>query len=276
MGRSAHVRALNRARKERLIPADIPRLFRWLQQPTPGSAGGSGPDDQHSPSGEQPAVQSWGEFKESIHLRLKTGQNRMRQDTKRLAKIESVTKSLVEALELGASLDIAAAYSGIRPVEFREWLALGHSRPRSIYGAFLSLIQAAIAKCDVQDLQVVSKAAAGGEWKASVERLKMRGFGNQTAPDKKPVNVKIVNYNFAAPTQKVLAQTIDYDTLEPVQEEPVRAIENGEESEDSLSERQNTDARGEISTKAGRRHSVLEEPRGETPPENNQEREVDG
>jgi hypothetical protein len=254
MGRSAHVRALNRARKERLIPADTPRLFRWLQEPkTP-----------------QP---SWDEFKQSIHTVLKTGQNRMRQDTKRLAKIESVTKQLVEALELGASLDIAAAYSGIRPVEFREWLALGHARPRSIYGAFLSLIQAAIAKCDVADLKVITKAADAGEWKAAVERLKMRGFGNQTAPDKKPVNVKIVNYNFAAPTQKVLAQTIDYDTLEPVQEEPVRAIENGEESEDGLSERQNTDARGEISTKAGRGYRVLEESGGETPPEK-QEREV--
>jgi hypothetical protein len=153
-------------------------------------------------------------------------------------------------------------------------LALGHARPRSIYGAFLSLIQAAIAKCDVQDLQVVSKAAAGGEWKAAVERLKMRGFGNQADPEKKPINVKIVNYNFAAPAQKVIAQTIDYDTLEPVQEESARAITSGEESEDDLKECADANARGEISTKAGRSYRVLEEPRGETSSKNNQEKEV--
>jgi hypothetical protein len=215
---------------------------------------------------------TWEGLKQSIHHRLKTEhqtgktKGRMRQDTKRLAKIESVTQKLVEALELGASLDIAAAYAGIRPAEFREWLALGHSRPRSIYAAFLTIIQEAVAKCDVKDLRVVSKAADAGAWKAAIERLKLRGFGNQSAPEKKPVQVKIVNYNFAAPPQKVIEHTIDYDTLEPVQEEP-RAIEQREESEEFPEECEDAYARGKTS-KAGVGHQLLEATGGETPPEN--------
>jgi hypothetical protein len=187
----------------------------------------------------------------------------MRQDTKRLAKIESVTKQLVEALELGASVDTAAAYGGIKPTEFREWLALGHTRPRSVYAAFLGIIQTAIAKCDIQDLQVVSKAASAGEWKASIERLKLRGFGNQALTEKKPVQVKIVNYNFAAPPKKVIAQTLDLDTLEYTMEEP-HAIEYREESEELSEECEDLDARGKISSEAGARHRVLEATGGET------------
>ena len=240
VGRPQHRTALKHARKDQVTPQDVPHLFRWLRSPGPSGDQGT----------EQPPARTWGDLKQSIAPVLRTGHNRMRQDTKRLAKIEEVTKQLVEALELGASLDIAAAYAGIRPVEFREWLGLGHTRPRSIYGAFLSLIQAAVAKCDIQDLQVVTKAAQGGEWKAAIERLKMRGFGNQTAPDKKPVNVKIVNYNFNPPPQKAITQTLDYDTLEMVQEEPVRAIEHREESEELSEERDDTDARGKISSKA--------------------------
>jgi hypothetical protein len=249
MSHTEHQTALKHARKDKVLPKDVPHLFRWLQEGT-----------------ENTPARTWEDLKQSIHTVLKTGHNRMRQDTKRLAKIESVTKQLVEALELGASLDIAAAYSGIRPVEFREWLALGHARPRSIYGAFLSLIQAAIAKCDVQDLRVVTKAAEAGEWKAAIERLKMRGFGNQTAPDKKPVNVKIVNYNFAAPAQKEIAQTIDYDTLEIVKEEPVRAITAGEESEELSEQCEDTHARGKTS-EAGSSNFVFGATEGETPPE---------
>ncbi len=253
-GYAQHQRALKRARKDQILPEDIPHLFRWLQEGT-----------EHTPA------RAWEDLKQSIHTVLKTGHQRMRQDTKRLARIENATKQLVEALELGASLDIAASYAGIRPVEFREWLSLGHTRPRSIYGAFLALIQAAIAKCDVQDLKVVTKAAESGEWKAAIERLKLRGFGNQAAPEKKPVNVKIINYNFTSPAQKEIAQTIDFDTLELVKEEPQRAIENGEEQEGDLRECEDADARGEISTKAGRGDFVLEESRGETPSKNQEE-----
>ncbi len=267
MGRSPHLTALRHTRKDQITPQDIPHLFRWLLNPTSGSGGGSGPDDRQSLSGEQSPVQTWENFKAGINRRLKTWNSRMRKDTKRLVKIESVTKALVEALELGASLDIAASYAGIRPSEFREWLAQGHARPRSIYGAFLSLIQEAIAKCDIKDLKVVSDAATAGEWKAAIERLKLRGYGQQSSPDKKPVNVKIVNFNFSAPPPRVTAKTIDYDTLLPVQEEPVRAIENGEEQE-SLSEQcEDADARG-TTAEASPRHSILQETGGETPPKN--------
>jgi hypothetical protein len=195
--------------------------------------------------------ETWDKFRQTLSYRLKTEHHtgktlgRMRQDTKRFAKIETVTQKLVEALEVGASLDIAAAYAGIKPAEFREWLALGHTRPRSVYAAFLTLIQEAIAKCDVTDLEVVTDAAKAGEWKAAIERLKLRGFGAKTEMEKKPVEVKIVNFNFAAPPPKVTAQTIDYDTLE-VQ----HAIEEGHEQEDILGERADVDAR-RISTRPG-------------------------
>jgi len=249
--RAPQERARKHAKKDQVTEQDIPRLFRWLQEPGALKA---------------PSTETWGELKQSIPLILRTGHQRMRQDTKRLAKIESVTKQLVEALELGASVDTAAAYAGIKPTEFREWLSLGHTRPRSIYAAFLGIIQAAIAKCDIQDLQVISKAASAGEWKASIERLKLRGFGNQALTEKKPVQVKIVNYNFAAPPKKVIAQTLDLDTLEYIKEEP-HAIEFREESEELSEECEDPDARGKISSEASPRHRVLEATGGETPSE---------
>lgn len=269
VGRSAHETARRHAKKDQVTPQDVPQLFRWLGEGGPTALG---------PHGEPTTPQfTWEELKQSIHQRLKTKQwsaRLMRQDTKRLAKIESVTQKLVEALELGATLDIAAAYAGIKPVEFREWLALGHARPRSIYAAFLTLIQEAVAKCDVADLQVVSKAAASGEWKASIERLKLRGYGAQSAPEKKPINVKIVNYNFNQPALKQTAQIIDLDTLEPVQEEP-RAITEGEESEDLSEQCSDVDARGPRK-EASPGDLVLGISEGETPSENRQEEPIKG
>ena len=271
--RSPHELARRHAKRDRVTQQDIPQLFRWLQ-PASENAGGL---DSTTPN--SPASPSWEGLKESIPTCLRTyyqkshRQGRMRQDTKRLAKIESVTKQLVEALELGASLDIAAAYAGIRPAEFREWLSLGHTRPRSLYGAFLGIIQSAIAKCDISDLKVVSEAAAGGEWKAALERLKLRGFGNQSSPEKKPVQVKIVNYNFNAPTKKAKVLELDYDTLEPVQEE-VRAIENGEEPEGDVGECEDFNARGQTS-KASSRNLLLGISEGETPSKTD-EKEVTG
>jgi hypothetical protein len=243
-------KARKHAKQERVTEQDVPHLFRWLQKGTE----------------QLPARATWDEVKQSIPLILRTGHNKMRQDTKKLAKIESVTKQLVEALELGASVDTAAAYAGIKPTEFREWLALGHTRPRSIYAAFLGLIQAAIAKCDIQDLRVITKAADGGEWKAAIERLKLRGFGNQALTEKKPVQVKIVNYNFATPPKKVIAQVLDLDTLEYAKEEP-HAIEYREESDELQEECDDTDARGQISSKASVGRRVLEAEGGETPSE---------
>jgi len=252
IGRSARLTAQRHAKQDHVTEHDVPQLFRWI--------------GQEKPATQQPA---WDEFKQSISLILRDGPRRMRQDTKRLVKIEAVTKQLVEALELGASVDTAAAYAGIKPTEFREWLSLGHTRPRSIYAAFLGIIQAAIAKCDIQDLQVISKAASEGEWKASIERLKLRGFGNQALTEKKPVQVKIVNYNFAAPPKKVITQVLDLDTLEYTKEEP-HAIEFREESEELSEECDDTDARGKISSEASPRHRVLEAAGvegGETPSE---------
>jgi len=144
----------------------------------------------------------------------------MRKDTKRLLEIEKATEKLVESLRLGASLETAAAYAGIRPAEFREWLALGHTRPRSVYAAFLTLIQEAMAQCEVSDLKVLSDAAKAGEWKAAEARLKLRNYGQSQAPEKKPVNVKVINYNFGTlPPRAPKAQIIDLDTMEIVNEE---------------------------------------------------------
>jgi hypothetical protein len=180
----------------------------------------------------------------------------MRQDTKRLVKIQAATEKLVESLQFGASLETAAAYAGIRPAELREWLALGHTRPRSVYGAFLTLIQEAMAHCEVTDLKTLSKAAESGEWKAAEARLRLRSYGQSQAPDKKPVNVKVVNFNFGPVAPRALKPpVIDLDTFEP--QDP-NAPQIGNQSFSLSVERADLDAGGET-PEAGARHSLQQE-----------------
>ena len=115
--------------------------------------------------------------------------------TKKFQELAAATEKIIDCLTHGAPMDLnfLGAYSGVSPAKLREWMALGHSKPRSAYGAFLRLIQEAVVKCDVNDLKTMSNAAGRGEWEASAARLKMRGFG-QSDKNIAPVEVKIINY----------------------------------------------------------------------------------
>ena len=246
MGRFHVRRARKRALNDQLTPEDVPFIFPWTKNPTP-----------------KPEFGGWEGFQAQIGPRLRTEHHtgktlgRMRKDTKRLLEIEKATEKLVESLRLGASLETAAAYAGIRPAEFREWLALGHTRPRSVYAAFLTLIQEAMAQCEVSDLKVLSDAAKAGEWKAAEARLKLRNYGQSQAPEKKPVNVKVINYNFGSlPPRALKPPVIDLDTFE-VQEIP-NALEDRSQSGILSIKRENVDERGETA-ETGSSHRVQQE-----------------
>jgi len=135
----------------------------------------------------------------------------MRRRTDSFLEIEKVTKEIVEALEAGGTLDMAAAYAGIKSKDFNYWLQQGHDKPRSVYAAFLKIIQQAVARCDIGDLQKLGKA---DDWRAAEARLKLRGFGKQSQdennPKQTPITVNIQKFtvegSLPPPKVKLLSQ----------------------------------------------------------------------
>jgi len=173
--------------------------------------------------------EAWAKLKESIPIKLakqapngyKTDKG-VRKRTEGFQEIEKATNLIVEALEAGGTIDMAAAYAGLRPKDLQYWLQLGYAKPKSVYAVFLKLIQQAIAKCDITDLGRLGSASQM-DWRAAEARLKLRGFGKSSASDaenQKSITVNIQNFNvegsLPAPKVKLLSQEEIEDAFEQI------------------------------------------------------------
>lgn len=171
-----------RARNERLLPRDIPRLFPPRKVKT----------QEEKEQLELDKVK----FKET-YLENICRIGRVKKTTKKYLKIMAATEKIIDALLVGAPFDpsFLAHYAGIKPSELREWIALGHTKPKSIYGAVLAQLQQAVSMCTVNDLKTIDQAAKGGEWEAAQARLKLLGFGKNEDKNRQPITVQIMNYH---------------------------------------------------------------------------------
>lgn len=75
-------------------------------------------------------------------------------------------KKITDAIQLGATYELAAGYGGISITTFHEWR---NSKP-----AFSDAIKEAEGKASVQWLAKIEKAAADGAWQAAAWKLERR------------------------------------------------------------------------------------------------------
>lgn len=77
-----------------------------------------------------------------------------------------VTQRIVQALELGATHDLACGYAGISPSTFYDWMA---KRPE-----FSETVNAAQGRAAVKWLAKIEQAASDGTWQAAAWKLERR------------------------------------------------------------------------------------------------------
>lgn len=102
---------------------------------------------------------------------------------------EAVQQRLCDAIRAGNALDVAALYAGIAPRTFYNWIDRGQAeldrleadarcRLRDSEAPFVQFLQAvkkARADCEVRNVAIIQKAAAGHEATKTVTRTKADG-----------------------------------------------------------------------------------------------------
>lgn len=96
---------------------------------------------------------------------------------KKLGRPEKLTPALqqkiVDAIRMGAYIETAAAYAGIRKSTFYDWLRKGASAKRGKYREFSDAIEKALAESEMRDLEVIAQASKEN-WQAAAWRLERK------------------------------------------------------------------------------------------------------
>ena len=84
---------------------------------------------------------------------------------------EHTRRAILEALEVGATFQLAAYAAGICRDTLHRWL---HKCKGKEYKTFSDDVKKSLAKCALKDLRTIDLAAKEGNWKASAWRLERR------------------------------------------------------------------------------------------------------
>lgn len=81
--------------------------------------------------------------------------------------------AVVEVLSGGNSIRIACDYVGIHQSQFFRWMD-EEAFPAKEFREFREAIKKAIAQADMEDVEIIRKAAKSGDWKPAMTRLERR------------------------------------------------------------------------------------------------------
>lgn len=81
---------------------------------------------------------------------------------------------VVQAIQAGNYLEVAAAYAGLSKDTLYRWMKAGARSSSGPYREFSDAIQKALADAEVRDVALIAKAAADGEWTAAAWRLERK------------------------------------------------------------------------------------------------------
>ena len=81
---------------------------------------------------------------------------------------------IIEALQLGMTIELASKYAGIEQKTFYNWMNRGRRENEGIYFQFLQAIEKAIAKSALVNMAIIQKAAKEGTWQASAWIMERR------------------------------------------------------------------------------------------------------
>ncbi len=94
-----------------------------------------------------------------------------------------VQQKIVQAIQTGATYEVAAQYGGITRATLWLWLRKGQEQNKGIYRTFFDAFKSAEARSCVGALAIIHKQAKDGNWQAAAWLLERR-FGyerNNTA-----------------------------------------------------------------------------------------------
>jgi hypothetical protein len=91
-------------------------------------------------------------------------------------------KKVIEAIRLGATYELAAAYAGIHYDTFHRWMTKGKEAQSGAFCVFYEDVSQADGVAVVGWLAKIEKAASDGAWQAAAWKLERRhpeGYGPQ-------------------------------------------------------------------------------------------------
>ncbi len=87
---------------------------------------------------------------------------------------EEKAQLICKAIRQGAYIETACAYANVPRKTFYDWMKRGRMEDGSIFSNFVEAIDEALATAQMLDLEVITKAATGGDWRAAAWRLERR------------------------------------------------------------------------------------------------------
>ncbi len=94
-----------------------------------------------------------------------------------------VQARIVEAIEAGNYIEVAAAAAGISKFTFYGWIQRGTDEPDSIYSNFANAVEKARATAEARSVARILKAGNDGTWQADawyLERSAWQRWGRRT------------------------------------------------------------------------------------------------
>lgn len=85
---------------------------------------------------------------------------------------------IVQAIELGATYELAASYGGVAYNTFNEWMKAGEDAQAGVKREFYDAVKAAEGKAAVKWLAKIEQAASDGNWQAAAWKLERRYPGD--------------------------------------------------------------------------------------------------
>jgi hypothetical protein len=100
-----------------------------------------------------------------------------------------VQRRILQAIQAGATYEMAAQLAGITRVTMYYWLQKGEEQTRGIYRTFFNEFKKAEAVCCVGNLAIINKEAKAGTWQAAAWLLERRF--PEYRKDSPPVQINI-------------------------------------------------------------------------------------
>ena len=130
-----------------------------------------------------------------------------------------VQRRIVQAIQSGATYELAAQYAGITRTTLYYWLEKGKEQTKGIYRTFFNEFKKAEAVCCVGALAVIRKEAQAGTWQAAAWLLERR-FPQQYARNQQPAVQLTIDVDAEEINVRGIAQ--EYKTyVQPLIEGPI-------------------------------------------------------
>ena len=100
----------------------------------------------------------------------------------RPSRFDAARGVIVRTLRTGASIRLAIGLAGVSKTTYHDWMSQGEQDPGSAFGQFADEVKRAKSHGEFRLVDIIRRAAAKGEWKASawlLERIFYEHYGRR-------------------------------------------------------------------------------------------------